>query len=269
MKIVDLSPLRTRSRKENKTANVWLEHLQMILKYGWGWYQAHQAQEKAIRVLRQVLDNRFVLLRDLEIADGETPLPPVLVGPSGVYLVYVWPKAGSYRIREGQWEVMQGKQRRYRLGKPNVVQEVLRLQKQLEDFFSDVLGKHVAVTPLMVFTDPGADVASSRPKVRPLLLDGLRRYGAQLAKGETVLTPTDTMALMDAVRPRQVAAAKKQAGPRQRPRRRPPSQAPQQMQQAARYLNFTPRQWAILGGLAFLVLVVLALAIVYVLMTAH
>ena len=266
MKIIDLSPVQANSRPGKPQRSDWLSRLQMILRYGWGWYQSYQAQNKVLRVLRQVLDQRFVAIRGLKPAGSEAPLPPILIGPPGIYLLYVWPKPGAYRIREDQWEVMQGKSRRYRPGKPNIIQEILQLQRQVEGFFSDAMGAPVAVTPLLIFDDSGADVASVRPKVRPLLLDGLKRYGAQLNKAKGVFTPTDLMALVDAANPRAPLAKKQRKTSRAR---RMPTQAPQQMERAARYLSFTPRQWVILGVLAFAVLVVLTIAIVYVLMTAH
>ncbi len=268
MKIIDLSPLRTDAKQGKRQEAPWQARLQAIFKYGWGWYQAYQAQDKVIRVLDSVLDHRFVLIRGLKLTENAPPLPPILVGPPGVFLLYVWPKSGSYRIREGQWEIMQGKPRRYRPGKPNVVREVLRLKQKVAAFFSKALQKDVAVKPLMVFADTGADVASVRPMVRPLLLDGLKRYAAQLAKEATVLTPTDMVALTEAVRPRpaQLAAKKKK---QQAHRRRKVAQPPPQVQKAATYFNFTPRQWMILGGLAVFILFMLMGAIMYVLLTVH
>ena len=266
MKIIDLSQGRGDSPQDKAKQPDWLAHLQMILRYGWGRYQTHQAQSKALRVLKQVLDHRFVVILGLKPAEGEAPLPPILIGPPGIYLLYVWPKAGTYRIREDQWEIMQGKSRRYRPGKPNLVQKVLRLQQRAEGFFSNVLEDPITVTPLLIFVDNGADVAAVRPAVRPLLLDGLKRYAMQLSKAAPVLSPTALMALIDFATPRPPEEKKQEKAPRQR---RMPAQAPQQIEQAARYLSFTPRQWAILGALAFAVLLVLTVAIVYVLMTAH
>ena len=268
MKVVELSPLHTNSNKDTKTNHDWLMHLRMILKYGWHWYQAYQAQDKMIRILKSVLDQRFVLIRGFKLEKGAMPFPPLLIGPPGIYLLYIWPKSGIYRIRENQWEIMHSNSRRYRPGKPNVIEEVLQMTEQVTAFVANVLGKPVTVTPLMVFPDTGADVASVRPAVRPLLLDGLKRYAAQLTRSETLLTPTDMVNFVEAVRPRSVPLEK--TSQRTTPRRRfTPKQAPHQMEEASRYVNFTPWQWATLGILAFAVLAVSILAIVYVLMTAH
>jgi len=76
------------------------------------------------------------------------------------------------------------------------------------------------------------------------------------------------MALVEAARPRPIRLTKTSPRSRQT-RKKLPSQAPRQAQRAARRLNFTPRQWLILGVLAFAVLAISMAAIVYVLMTAY
>ncbi len=268
MKVVDLSPLNVKAQ-QGKSSPAWLVHLQAILKYGWGWYQSYQAEERMIRMMRGVLSNHFVLFRGLRLAENTPPLPPILVGPSGVYLFYVWPKPGSYRIRETQWEIMQGKPRRYRPGKPNVVKEVIRLASRASVFFSRVLGKEIKVVPVMVFMDSGADVGSVRPKVRPVLADGLKRYVAQLAKGETVLSPTDLVNITGTVR--RLLAGEEAKGRKKavRRRRRKAAQPPKAVRQVERYFNFTTTQWLILGGIALFVLFMLMGAILYVAMTTY
>jgi hypothetical protein len=134
MKLIDLSPLKPkRGQKEVD----WATRLQAILKHGWKWYQRHQAEDTVLQVLSGVLDNRFTVVRGFRLPGEETPLPPVVLGPPGVFLLYVWPKAGFFRIREGQWEVMQGSNRRYRPGKPNMVQVIKGLSTGLAAFLEE------------------------------------------------------------------------------------------------------------------------------------
>ncbi len=259
MKIIDRSPLKPRRGQKQAP---WQDRVRAVLKHGWGWYQAYQAEERIITILQGVLDNRFTLIRGFTLPGEEKPLPLVVVGPPGVFLLHVWPKAGFYRIREDQWEVMQRNSRRYRPGKVNMVKVVQDTARRLTAFLTQQSGKQVKVQPLFVFADPGTDVDAVRPAIKPLLMDGLKRYFAQQNQGEAVLTPMDLMRLTDAFSP---GALGKQ--PRPKKHRRKPTAPPKPIRQAERYLNFTPRQWAILGVLAALVLLTSMCAILYVLMT--
>ncbi len=259
MKLIDLSPLKPKRGQQKAD---WATRLQAILKHGWKWYQRHQAEDTVLQVLAGVLDNRFTVVRGFRLPGEEEPLPPIVLGPPGVFLLYVWPKAGFFRIREGQWEVMQGSNRRYRPGKPNMVQVIKDLSSSVAAFLEKKTGQPVRVTPLMVFANTGADVDAVRPDVTPLLLDGLKRHALKLAQADAVLTPTDLLNLRDAFRPKPLAAT------RPKPQRRRKAAAPPKaVRKAERYFNFTPRQWAILGVLAALVLLTLMCSILYVVMT--
>jgi hypothetical protein len=69
--------------------------------------------------------------------------------------------------------------------------------------------------------------------------------------------------LTDAFRPKPLTA------PRPKPQRRRKAAAPPKaVRKAERYFNFTPRQWAVLGVLAVLVLLTFMCAILYILATA-
>jgi len=262
VKIIDLSPYK---RLKADSKNDWLTKAQLILQYGWKRYQVAQAEDKVLAALNAELDNRYVAIRGMTLPNDKTPLPPLVLGPTGAYLFYVWPKAGFYRIREDQWEVMQRNARNYRPAKPNVVQEVRRMAKALTDYLSDLTGQPIVVTPLMVFADPATDIDAVRPAVKPLLPDGLRRYASQIPQKKAVLSPTTLLDITDAVRPR----PKLQTAPKPKQRPKKATQPPKAIKKAERYFNFTPRQWLILGVLAFLVLLTLAFAIFLVLATAY
>lgn len=260
MKLIDLSPLKPKPGQKEVD---WMTRTRVVLKHGWAWYQRHQAEDRVLRVLHGVLDNRFTVVRGFLLPGQDAPSPPVLIGPAGVFLLYVWPKAGFFRIREGQWEVMQGSNRRYRPGKPNMVEVIKNLSADVQAFLEKKTGKSVRVTPLMVFANTGADVDAVRPEVTPLLLDGLKRHALRLAKADPVLTPTDLLTLTDAFRPKPLAPT------RPKPQKRRKAAAPPKaVRQAERYFNFTPRQWAILGVLALLVVLSLVCLILMILATA-
>ncbi len=259
MQVVNLTPEVEEARAST------LKRWQLVAKYGSRWYREQKAQDEVVELLRSLLDNRYLLIRGLKSDGQSTPLPPLLVGPSGAYLLAVWPNAGFYRIREEYWEVMQRNSRRYRLAKPNIVRTALDQAKAAEQFLEKVLGERVPVKPIMVFTNPGVDIDPVNPAVKPLLIDGLKRYFARLAKdSEVVLTPKQVLRVFEAVSSRK-SAAPERPKKKTRPKKRRSSKT---LKKVERYFNFTPRQWAILGILATITLCV-SIGVVFYLLYAN
>jgi len=257
MQVIDL----TKPTEEKKQGG--LKSLRAVLQFGNSEKAAQQAQEKVISVLRALLDTHYLLVRGLRLPGQEEPLPPLLVGPQGAYLLAVWHKPGFYRIREGYWEVLQ--RNHYRLAKPNEVQKVLMQAAAAEKFLERILHTHVPVKPMMIFTNPGTDVDSVRPAVRPLLIDGLKRFVSRMVKEEeTVLTPQQVLDVFEAVSPTVRAES---AVPKRKPHPKP-RREPQALRKVERTLNFTKRQWIILGVLASITMCVTIGVIFYVLYAA-
>ncbi len=262
MRVLDFSsPSAQKKSQKSPPSPRWFDALQAVLTGGWEGHRRRQAEGQVVGLLEGLLDNRFVVVRGLSAGEQETPLPPLLVGPPGAFLLAVWPKAGFFRIREDQWEIMQRNTRNYRPAKPNVVQQVKAQAEAAAAVLRDALGRPMPVEPLLIFTAPGADVAVSRPVVHPLLPDGLRRYAAQLAKKEAQFSPAEIYQLLDALRPPEAPPPP----PKRRPK--PPAEPPPIVRKAERLFDFTPRQWLILGVLTALVLLLFMALILLVLLS--
>ena len=236
----------------------WKRRLRVILKYGMNWYREYKAQEVLARALARRLDGRFTLIRNASVPGWEYPWPPVLVGPTGVYLIYATPKKGLFRVREDLWEEMSTRARSFRPARPNLVRQTLGMARVLADYLTDQVGEPVEVQPAIVFTDPGAMVNALRPVVRVVMADALDAWIDQITTASLGMLPVETLEkIIAALAPspeqrkaqaRQKRAAAQQARARRRPRRRSALE---------RYFNFTPKQWLILGALAGITILML------------
>ncbi len=240
--------------RQTKKPDYW-KILQAVLKYGWTWYREYQAQEQVLRPFNQHLDGRFILLRNVRLPDLDQPLPPILIGPTGVYLVYVSPKKGLFRVREDIWEEMSTRTRRFRPQKPNLVRRTLAMARLLSEYLSEKAGTSLEVHPVMVFVDPGTLVDAIRPAVRVVLADSLENFALQLSRMRNELAGDEVEKIVELLAPT----------PRRHPtgRRGKPAQVAQAEQRVQkqvlryrskldRYFNFTRQQWIILGVLAVL-----------------
>ena len=242
-----------------------------ILRYGWTWYKEYKAQEVLLRPLNQHLDGRFVLLRNIRLPDFKVPLPPILVGPTGVFLLYVTPLRGTFRVREDIWEEIDTRSRRFRPLKPNLVRHTMGLARALGEYLSARTGATVEVQPVLVAVAPDALVDAIRPSVRVVQVDTLERFATEVARMRTALSADEVERIVETLAPsphRRLTRKARPAGARQ------PSSVAQRLARSPippswqRYFNFTPQQWLLLGVMAALDLLILLGFILLVVLTS-
>lgn len=232
--------------------------LQAVFRYGRDWYKRYRAQEVLLSPFNQQLDGRFVLLRNVRIPDLKVPLPPILVGPTGVFLLYVTPQKGTFRVREDIWEEIDTRSHRFRPLKPNLVRRTMALARALGKYLNAKSGATIEVQPVLIATDPGTLVDAVRPAVRVVQADGLERFAQEVARLRSALSSDEVEKIVEFLAPSPLRQKKQQqAGPRKASRpgavaRR--SVIPPRWQ---RSLNFTPKQWLILGVLAWMDILIL------------
>lgn len=172
MKIINLEP----KGKDRLEMPEWMRSLVAGRQEG----QDAAAIEIASQALQASLDNRFVLLSNLKLEGLEVPIPMVLVGPPGVWVLYPSVSAGVYRAKEDEWEILDDRQKEYKPARPNLMVRV-RLMTQVIDAYLDTNGFPVEVIePALVFTNPGTHVEQIQPDVRIVLMDAIDRFSAGL-----------------------------------------------------------------------------------------
>lgn len=156
-----------------------------------------QSQEDLIASLEKTLDNRFVLLRNVTLEDLDTPIPLVLLGPSGVSVIFPSPARGVFRAKEETLEYMDEYNRVYRQANPNLLARTIMMAKSAEAYLNSNFPAPIEVEPVLYFSDPGTHVESVRPSLRILLVDGLERFIAGQLQAAVLYEREEVQKLVD------------------------------------------------------------------------
>jgi hypothetical protein len=97
MKIIDHTPFFN-----NDTGEIsFLDRAKAMMKYGSSWIKEVEAQKQIITVLGKVLDRNYTLLCNVKPPGLEASFPFILVGPTGVFVMYVTPLCSAPKGTSG------------------------------------------------------------------------------------------------------------------------------------------------------------------------
>jgi len=224
------------------------------------------------------LDNRYIMLRNLQLEKSGQVFPPILVGPAGLAVLNISNEQGFFRIRENSWWKMNKSSHRYDPAKPNLVKQSQEYAQKLGSIL-DVHGKsHPEVTPLLILANPGVHIESSNPAIRIVLVDGIDNLISTLLNSEEIIAPNTINTLAESLA---VMADPEKAIPmgegedffgkdlyvpeKKAPPKMPSISLPSDMPlpEVDKKLQFSKKQWIILGVLLFFTILVLLAAIVF------
>jgi hypothetical protein len=210
MKIIDKTPYQT-----EKGEISLLDRLQGTLKYGFSWYPELEAQKNIIVQLDRTLEKGFVLIRNLTLPGSAIVEPIILLGPGGVYVIYVTPLRGFYEAKGDQWNIVNNK--RPRPAPINLISRVARLAQVLQRYLAQQgIELPVPIEPVLVASDPGLQIDSMRPAVKAVQSDGVRQLVASWVQAPPVLKTEYIYDLADRIvspRPKAAQPAAPAAGP--------------------------------------------------------
>ena len=228
------------------------------------------------------LDNRFILLRNLQLESLTPPFPPILVGPAGLAVLNISGEKGFFKAKEDTWWRMDKTTRRFSPARPNLIKQSQDYAKKLATIL-DVHGKtHPEVIPVLIFGDPGVDIETTNPVIRIVRMDGVESFITTLMNSNEVLQPNEISFLSDSL---EVMANPEKAIPmgegedffgqdlfvpeKKAPLKMPDIPIPTNISVPAveEKLKFSNKQWVILAVLLIFTIVVLLSAILYALST--
>jgi hypothetical protein len=181
MKIIDKTPLQDADGNISIVARV-----QGTLKYGLSWFAELEAQKTVIAQLGRSLENGFVLIRNLTLPNSEIVIPIVLIGPGGVWVVYVTSVKGNFEAKGDQWNVVNNDGKALPasinyIGRvaqlANVFQKYLKIQK---------VEMPNPVEAVLIAADPGAQIDSVRPVARVVRSDAIKQFASSLLQARPV-----------------------------------------------------------------------------------
>ncbi len=227
MKIIDKTPLQNEKGEISP-----LQRIQGTLEYGLSWYSEMEAQKTVIAQLDQVLEKGFTLIRNITLGKSRIIEPLVLIGPPGVYVLYVTPERGLYEAKGDEWNVV--KSGHSYAASSNLMSRVARLARALQVFL-DRQGITLPgpVEPVLVAASPAMHVDSLRPMVRVVLSDAVRQFAGSLLQARPVLKSEMVYELADRIITPRPKAPRPEPEPAVTPKYIPPGLRGQSEQEEA------------------------------------
>ncbi len=266
--------------KVKKPSNLW-EKFWETLRLGKDWFEDMQAQEEVVAFLGKALDNRFVLLRNVTLQGLEIPIPLVLVGPPGVWVIYTSAIRGLFRARGDTWEKMDSNQEVFRPATPNLIRRTHLMAQAVGAYFSTCNISLPAIEAVLMFSHPGTHVEVIRPEVRIVLADGLERFVVGVLQGRIWLERNEVDKVVNLLI-ESMGLTEKDLAPypekdafsfadEREPAGLPALATLGRGERLARMLNkipFSRRQWLALGCLVFVNIIVLIAFVILILLTS-
>lgn len=150
------------------------DRIQGFFTYGSNWYRDMRAQQEIMGQLVRVLDNRYVLFRNIILPGTDIPIPLILIGPGGIWVMLASAMRGVFRAKGDSWMAMEGG--RFKAVQPNLVTRVLLMTAALDTYLQKEGIKTPQLKPVLLFTNPGMHVDSVNPSARVVLSDAMDRF---------------------------------------------------------------------------------------------
>jgi len=183
MKIIDKTPLID----ENGKLGI-LQQIQGMLKYGFSWPTELEAQKAIITFFDRKLEKGYTLIRNMPLGASGIVVPIILLGPPGIYVIYVTYLRGRYEVRTNAWNEESGDG--YKPASVNLVQTTIRMANAVRAFIERQGVKlPIEIEPVLIAANPGLHVESVRPAIKVVMIDGVRSFVSGLAKNGTILKP--------------------------------------------------------------------------------
>jgi hypothetical protein len=239
--------------------------------------KAH-AEDVIIRRFLKGLDNRFIMLCNLQLDGTGSPFPPILVGPTGIAVLNISSEDGFFKAKDDSWWKMDKATQRFNPGRPNLIKQSQDYAEKLASIL-DARGKsHPAIMPVLIFAHPGVHIETVNPALRIVLMDGVDSLIATFLNSDGVLGANEISFLSDSIEVmanpdlaipmgegedffgKDLLAPEKKAPPKM-PRINIPSEM--NLPAIEEKLQFTRKQWIILIVLLIATIAVLLGAIIF------
>ena len=186
MIIIDRSPWRNMSRPLSTFAQI-----RGIWRFGFSWARDLQAQDTLLTGLERGLGNAFTVVRNVTLPGMDIPIPLVLVGPPGIFTIYVSSLKGIYQAKGDTWSVLEGRSDQYTLARPNLIRRVGILSRAVQNYLA-IQGRYVeSGEAVLFFAQPGVHVDAVNPAAHIVKIDSIDRFAASLAQAPNKLDSAD------------------------------------------------------------------------------
>ncbi len=236
------------------------------------------AEDAIVTKFMRGLDNRFTMLRNLQLEGNGETFRPILVGPTGMYVLNISHAMGFFRAKEDSWWEMNKTTHKFGQARPNLIRQSQGAAQKLAEILEMHDKPHPEITPLLIFASPGVNIERINPAIRIVLMDGVDSLIDGMLYSDAVLQPTEITYLSDTLEimtnpekeipmgegedffGKDLFIPEKKA-PITLPAIPIPTELP--LRPVEEKLKFSQRQWTVLVVLLLLTIVVLFVAILY------
>jgi hypothetical protein len=259
MKVIDQSPVRADLEPFDK----FKAYLNGISQFGWGWKADVQAEETIIASLRRFIDNSYTMVRSVMLEGIDIPIPLVLVGPSGIYVLLASGATGVFRAKNEVWMEMNRNSRKYAPVRKNLITRAQLMTRVVDAYLTHHQRPHPPIQTALLFGNAGAHVDSVRSAVRVVLKDGMERFANSVVHGDVVYKKKDEIQdIVDALIGNLPEPVEIPAEPvPHKPRKPTPVD---KLTKATKKMGWGKRQWIMLGLMAFFEALILIFIFVFI-----
>jgi hypothetical protein len=191
MRLLDKTPFRGEDGQISL-----MDKARATMKYGPAWLGDLEGQDKVVAILKKTLDTRFALLRNFLLPGTEVMVPLILVGPPGVFLLFVTNARGVYRAKGNEWGTIDGDH--FAPAPVNLVSRTAKLAAGLQKFL-ERQGLTVQVEGALLASSAGVQVESIRPAVKVVMSDAIGRFAQGLVQASTTLSPETVVTIVNRI----------------------------------------------------------------------
>jgi hypothetical protein len=191
MKIIDKTPY------QNQKGEFGLvERIQSAMEYGGTWHAELEAQKSVIAQLDRVLEKGFTLIRNLRLEKSQIIEPLILIGPPGVFVIYVTPISGYFEAKGDQWNIIKNDRRQP--APVNLMARVSRLARALQVYLNrQELFLPGMFEPVLIAANPAVHIEQLRPMVRVVMGDAVKQFAVSLVQSRPVLKTPEISELVE------------------------------------------------------------------------
>lgn len=173
-----------------------VDRAKAVLQFGKSWVDEVEAQTAILPFFEKTLGNSFTLLRNIELPEVGINIPFILVGPPGVWVIYVTAIKGTYRARGEEWGTISGDM--FKPLKPNLLTRVEQMGRAVQRYLERKGFTNLPpLEAVLLCADPAVHVDSQRPIVRIVMRDALERFLTTLAQMPAALDRQTIQKIVD------------------------------------------------------------------------
>lgn len=194
MKIQENNKVEEVEEEEKGRLSGMLNQLDGLL---WGGDEKKEAEgrEFILKRLGDILSDNFTLLTNYPLPKSTIEIPMILVGPPGVKVIFPSALHGIFQAKGNGWYELNERKRIYIAAKVNIVRETLMMAKGLHKFLMECGVALQEIEPIIIFSDPGSHVDTSKPAVRIILRDAINNFVAGLVQASLVIKSEDVLSV--------------------------------------------------------------------------